>query len=173
MSRPLQLLAVSLPAGSGPASRLLAEVDRIEAGGQVRVLDMLLVGKDRDGVVAKLSVGEDEDFGSLVAQLFPLGDVAAGGAGAQDELWAWADVYSKKYVVGDPFGLTVPFSVPPVSATPEAVPVVATGATGGAADVTRTPVTFCLSRVKFQSCLPLLKPDWVGSALTRTAVMRP
>ncbi len=91
MSRPLQLLAVSLPAGSGPASRLLAEVDRIEAGGQVRVLDMLLVGKDRDGVVAKLSVGEDEDFGSLVAQLFPLGDVAAGGAGAQDELWAWAD----------------------------------------------------------------------------------
>lgn len=72
MSGPFQLLAVSLPSGD-PVSGILAEVDRLEASSGVRVLDMMIVSKDRDGSVVRLSPGGDDDFGELVSRLFPIG----------------------------------------------------------------------------------------------------
>jgi DNA-binding NarL/FixJ family response regulator len=54
-------------------SRLLAEVDRIEGRGVLRVLDMIILAKGQDGIVAELEVGNGEDFGSLLAGLSPFG----------------------------------------------------------------------------------------------------
>jgi DNA-binding CsgD family transcriptional regulator len=90
MSRPFQLLAVSLPPGD-PVGRLLAVVDRLEANSGVRVLDMMIVSKDQDGSVVRSSFGEDDDFGELVARLLPIGGAGpehSGGAAAQ--LWRLA-----------------------------------------------------------------------------------
>ena len=90
ISRPLQLLAVSVPAGD-PVGRILADVDRLEADSGIRVLDMMVVSKDRDGSVARASFGEDDDFGDLVARLFPIGGAGPEwGAGAATELWGQA-----------------------------------------------------------------------------------
>lgn len=91
MSGPLQLIAVSFPS-SGLPERVLAEVDRVEARGGIRVLDMLLVTKDPGGNVVQVSFGEDEDFGELVSRLLPIsGAPGLDGGGAADELWAQAE----------------------------------------------------------------------------------
>jgi DNA-binding NarL/FixJ family response regulator len=90
MSRPLQLLAVSLPPGD-PIDRLLAVVDRLEANSGVRVLDMMIVSKAQDGSVVRASFGEDDDFGGLVARLFPNGGAGPeAGVGAAARLWGLA-----------------------------------------------------------------------------------
>jgi len=88
MPRPFQLLAVSLPPGD-PGGRLLADVDRLEANSGVRVLDMMIVSKDQDGSVVRSSFGEDDDFGELVAKLFPIAGPEHGG-GAAAQLWGLA-----------------------------------------------------------------------------------
>lgn len=90
MSGPLQLIAVSFPSRGLP-DRVLAEVDRVQARGGIRVLDMLLVTKDPDGNVVEVSFGEDEDFGELVSQLLPIGDSPGLEGGAADDLWARAE----------------------------------------------------------------------------------
>ena len=54
VSGPLQLIAMSFPSGRGP-DRVLAEVDRVQARGGTRVLDMLLVAKIRRRVRAGVS----------------------------------------------------------------------------------------------------------------------
>jgi DNA-binding CsgD family transcriptional regulator len=100
LSRPLQLIAVSLPPGGRAAGRLLAEVDRLEASGAVRVLDLLLVSRDRDGTVAQVLFGGDEDFGALISTLFPLGGGEALGGGAPPELWAQAQSLPAGTAVG-------------------------------------------------------------------------
>jgi DNA-binding CsgD family transcriptional regulator len=91
MPRPLQILAVSLPPGGGPAGRLLAAVDRLHARGGIRVLDMLHLSKNYDGTVIQSSFGEDEDFGSLVTGLFPIGPAMPAPSGELPaQLWAQA-----------------------------------------------------------------------------------
>ena len=65
MTAPLQLIGLTFRLGADAESRLLAEVDRIEGRGVVRVLDIVLVAKGRDGTVEGMEVGDDEDFGSL------------------------------------------------------------------------------------------------------------
>lgn len=91
MLGPLQLFAMSLPAGAGSAARVLAEMDRLTAHHAVRILDMLVVQKGADGTVVESSVGEDEDFGALVSRLLP-GPRVSGTkfGGPEDELWARA-----------------------------------------------------------------------------------
>jgi DNA-binding CsgD family transcriptional regulator len=87
MSRPFQLLAVSLPPGD-LVGRLLAVVDRLEANSGVRVLDMMIVSKAQDGSVVRSSFGEDDDFGELVARLLPIGGAGREpGGGAAAQLW--------------------------------------------------------------------------------------
>jgi DNA-binding CsgD family transcriptional regulator len=90
MPKALQLIAVSLPPGD-PVARLLAEIDRVESGSGVRVLDLMIVSKNEDGSIVRASFGEDDDFGDLVARLFPIGDAGSEqGAGAAGELWGQA-----------------------------------------------------------------------------------
>jgi DNA-binding NarL/FixJ family response regulator len=73
MTAPLQLIGLSFRLDADAESRLLAEVGRIEGRGVLRVLDMVFVAKGQDGTVEGLEVGEDEDFGSLLASISPFG----------------------------------------------------------------------------------------------------
>src|SRR6516164_9440053 len=73
MTAPLQLIALTFRLEADAESRLLAEVDRIKGRGVLRVLDMVFVAKGRDGTVEALAVGDDEDFGSLLAGIAPFG----------------------------------------------------------------------------------------------------
>ncbi|HEV2243931.1 MAG TPA: LuxR C-terminal-related transcriptional regulator, partial [Streptosporangiaceae bacterium] len=56
----------------------LAEVDRIEGRGVLRVLDVVFLAKGQDGTVEGLEVGDNEDFGSLLASIAPSGSQNAG-----------------------------------------------------------------------------------------------
>jgi len=73
MTAPLQLIALTFRLDADAERRLLAEVDRIEGRGVVRVLDMVFVAKGQDGTVEEMEVGDDEDFGSLLASASPFG----------------------------------------------------------------------------------------------------
>lgn len=71
MSGPLQVLAVGFGPEADFEGRVLAEVDRLEGRGIVRVLDMLVVAKGDDGTVDRLVIGDDEDYGALLAGVLP------------------------------------------------------------------------------------------------------
>jgi DNA-binding NarL/FixJ family response regulator len=96
MTAPLQVIALSFSRGAGAEDRILAEVDLLRGRGVLRLLDMLFVGKSEDGTVERLTIGDDEDFGSLLAAVVP---VANGGPAvpaptddpaAFDRAGAWA-----------------------------------------------------------------------------------
>ena len=80
MTAPLQVIALSFSRGAGAEDRILAEVDRLRGRGVLRLLDMLFVAKSQDGTIERLAVGDDEDFGSLLAAVVP---VANGGQPAR------------------------------------------------------------------------------------------
>ena len=84
MTAPLQLIALTFRLEADAESRLLAEVDQIRGRGVLRVLDMVMVAKGRDGTVEALAVGDDEDFGSLLAGIAPFGAQNAGRQAAGD-----------------------------------------------------------------------------------------
>jgi DNA-binding NarL/FixJ family response regulator len=73
MPAPLQMIALTFRLDVDAESHLLAEVDRIEGRGVLRVLDLVFLAKGQDGAVAGLEVGDGEDFGSLLAGISPLG----------------------------------------------------------------------------------------------------
>jgi DNA-binding NarL/FixJ family response regulator len=89
MAAPLQIIALTFRLDADAESRLLTEVDRIEGRGVLRVLDMVLVAKGPDGTVEGLEVGDNEDFGSLLAGVTNFrsgnGDGTAAGNGAASE----------------------------------------------------------------------------------------
>ena len=76
ITAPLQVIALSFTRDAGSEDRILAEVDRLRGRGVLRLLDMLFVAKSQDGTIERLTIGEDEDFGSLLAVVVP---VANGG----------------------------------------------------------------------------------------------
>jgi DNA-binding NarL/FixJ family response regulator len=82
MTAPLQLLALTFRLGADAESRLLAEVDRIEGRGALRVLDVAFLARGQDGTVERLEVGDDEDFGSLLASIAPSGSQDEGRSAA-------------------------------------------------------------------------------------------
>ena len=86
MTAPLQLIGLTFRLDRDAESRLLAEVDRIEGRGVLRVLDLVFVARGQDGTVEGLEVGDNEDFGSLLASVAPFGtaDGPAGVAAVQD-----------------------------------------------------------------------------------------
>jgi DNA-binding NarL/FixJ family response regulator len=79
MPAPLQMIALTFRLDVDAESRLLAEVDRIEGRGVLRVLDMVFLAKGQDGTLEGLEVGDGEDFGSLLASVSPFG--AGNGSG--------------------------------------------------------------------------------------------
>jgi DNA-binding NarL/FixJ family response regulator len=74
MAAPLQVIALSFSRNAGAENRLLAEVDRLRGRGVLRLLDMLFVAKSQDGTIERLTIGDDEDFGSLLAGVLPVVD---------------------------------------------------------------------------------------------------
>jgi DNA-binding CsgD family transcriptional regulator len=72
MPGPLQVIAVSFGPGADFEGRVLAEVDRLQGRGLLRLLDVLFVAKDEDGTIQQLVVGDDEDFGAILASVVPL-----------------------------------------------------------------------------------------------------
>jgi len=78
MTAPLQVIALSFGRGAGSEDKILAEVDRLRGRGVLRLLDMLFVARIQDGTIERLSIGDDEDFGSLLAAVLPVAD---GGPG--------------------------------------------------------------------------------------------
>ena len=72
MTAPLQVIALGFSRGAGSEDRILAEVDRLRGRAVLRLLDMLFVGKSQDGTVERLTIGDDEDFGSLLAAVVPV-----------------------------------------------------------------------------------------------------
>src|SRR5690242_2904361 len=71
MTAPLQVIALSFSREAGSEDRILAEVDRLRGRGVLRLLDMLFAAKSQDGTIERLTIGDDEDFGSLLAALVP------------------------------------------------------------------------------------------------------
>ena len=90
MTAPLQMIALSFSRDAGSEDRILAEVDRLRGRGVLRLLDMLFLAKSQDGTIERLTVGEDEDFGSLLTAVVPLANghpavpVSADGSAAFD-----------------------------------------------------------------------------------------
>jgi DNA-binding CsgD family transcriptional regulator len=74
MTAPLQVIALSFSRDAGSEDRILAEVDRLRGRGVLRLLDMLFVAKSQDGTIERLRIGDDEDFGSLLAAVVPVTD---------------------------------------------------------------------------------------------------
>ena len=72
MTAPLQVIALSFSREAGSEDRILAEVDRLRGRGVLRLLDMLFVARSQDGTIERLSIGDDEDFGSLLAAVVPV-----------------------------------------------------------------------------------------------------
>ena len=96
MAGPLQVIAVSFGPGSDFEGRVLAEVDRLQGRGVLRLLDMLFIAKNEDGTIQRLVVGDDEDFGALLASIVPIdgtglvGSPVGEGSSGFDPADAWA-----------------------------------------------------------------------------------
>ena len=96
MAGPLQVIAVSFGPGADFEGRILVEVDRLQGRGVLRLLDMLFIAKNEDGTIQRLVVGDDEDFGALLASIVPLdgtglvGSPVGEGLPAFDPADAWA-----------------------------------------------------------------------------------
>ena len=78
MPGPLQVIAVSFGPRADFEGRVLAEVDRLQGRGVLRLVDLLFVAKNEDGQVERLVVGDD-DFGALLSRIIPLGGAGPGG----------------------------------------------------------------------------------------------
>ena len=96
MAGPLQVIAVSFGPGADFEGRVLAEVDRLQGRGVLRLLDMLFIAKNEDGTIQRLVVGDDEDFGALLASIVPVdgtglvGSPVGEGSSGFDPADAWA-----------------------------------------------------------------------------------
>ena len=84
MAGPLQVIAVGFGPGADFEGRILAELDRLEGRGVLRVLDVLFVAKDDDGNISELAVGDDEDLGVLLGSVVPLGVAMTSGRSGGD-----------------------------------------------------------------------------------------
>jgi DNA-binding NarL/FixJ family response regulator len=89
MTAPLQVIALSFSRDAGSEDRILAEVDRLRGRGVLRLLDMLFVAKSQDGTIERLTIGDDEDFGSLLAAVVPVADGGPAGPTPTDRLAAF------------------------------------------------------------------------------------
>jgi DNA-binding NarL/FixJ family response regulator len=96
MAGPLQVIAVSFGPGADFEGRVLAEVDRLQGRGVLRLLDVLFIAKNEDGTIQQLDIGDDEDFGALLVNIVPLdgtglaGSPVGEGSSGFDPADAWA-----------------------------------------------------------------------------------
>ena len=86
MTAPLQIIALTFDLDADAEQRILAEVDRVQGRGVLRVLDMVFLAKGEDGTLQRLKIGEDEDFGTLLAGILPSAAADESGFGSDDSL---------------------------------------------------------------------------------------
>jgi uncharacterized membrane protein len=96
MLGPVQLLVVGFDHEELP-DELLARIRALEEHEAVRVIDVLAVHKDADGVVETLQISDLSDsekqaFGETARALIGLGEVAGGDAAAAARLWSGEDL---------------------------------------------------------------------------------
>ncbi len=84
MTAPLQVIALTFDLDVDADQRILAEVDRIQGRGVLRVLDMVFLAKREDGTLQRLKIGEEEDFGTLLAGIVPGAAAAESGFASDD-----------------------------------------------------------------------------------------
>jgi DNA-binding CsgD family transcriptional regulator len=89
MTAPLQVIALSFSRDAGSEDRILAEVDRLRGRGVLRLLDMVFVAKSQDGMIERLTIGDDEDFGSLLAAVVPGANGSSATSGSADSAAAF------------------------------------------------------------------------------------
>ncbi len=99
MPGPLQVIAVSFSPASDFQARVLAEVDRLQGRGVLRLLDVIFVAKNEDGTIEPVVIGGDDDLGALLSSILPLGgggvveprgDAGSSGS-AMADAWALAE----------------------------------------------------------------------------------
>jgi DNA-binding CsgD family transcriptional regulator len=100
MPGPLQVIAVNFSPSSDFQARVLAELDRLQGRGVLRLLDVIFVAKNEDGTIEPVVVGgDDDDLGALLSSILPLGgggvveptgDVGSSGS-AMSDAWALAE----------------------------------------------------------------------------------
>jgi DNA-binding CsgD family transcriptional regulator len=78
MPGPLQVIAVRFGPGADFQGRVLAEVDRLQGRGVLRLVDLLFVAKNEDGEIERLIVGGDDDLGELLSRIIPVGGAGLG-----------------------------------------------------------------------------------------------
>jgi DNA-binding CsgD family transcriptional regulator len=81
---PVQLMAFGYSSGTGAEDRVLAELDALQGRRVLRLLDFLFVNKTPEGDLVMLDVGDDEDYGTILAGFFETGEDA--GAPLTDEV---------------------------------------------------------------------------------------
>jgi DNA-binding NarL/FixJ family response regulator len=84
LTAPLQVIALTFDLDVDADQRILAEVDRIQGRGVLRVLDMVFLAKREDGTLQRLKIGEEEDFGTLLAGIVPGAAAAESGFASDD-----------------------------------------------------------------------------------------
>ena len=67
---PVQLMVFGYGPGDGVEESIMAELDALEGKGLLRLLDFLFVQKTLDGNLEMLDVGDDEDYGTILAGFF-------------------------------------------------------------------------------------------------------
>ena len=97
MPGPLQVIAVSFTPGSDFQGRVLAEVDRLQGRGVLRLLDVMFVAKNEDGKIEPVVVGGDDDVGALLSSILPFG-----GSGV---VQATGEVGSSGFALADAWAL--------------------------------------------------------------------
>jgi DNA-binding NarL/FixJ family response regulator len=73
MPGPLQVIAASFGRVADFEGRVLAEVNRLQGRGVLRLVDLLFVAKNEVGEIQRLVVGDDDDFGALLSRILSLG----------------------------------------------------------------------------------------------------
>ena len=92
---PVQLMAFGYGSAVGAEERIMAELDALQGRGLLRLLDFLFVQKTPEGDLIMLDIGDDDDYGTILAGFFPWdedGGYAPPDPGADaDELAELAD----------------------------------------------------------------------------------
>jgi len=73
---PVQLMAFGYGSEVGAENKIMAELDALQGRGVLRLLDFLFVQKTTDGDLVMLDIGDDDDYGTILAGFFPWDDEA-------------------------------------------------------------------------------------------------
>jgi DNA-binding NarL/FixJ family response regulator len=86
MSGPLQVIALNWGPGAVLRDRVLAELDRLQGRGVLRLLDVLVLTKAEDGTIERVVIGDD-DSGGVLASLVLRDELVALETAASDEFF--------------------------------------------------------------------------------------